>query len=89
LRGLAEWPSLSFIAEEAEKVFGKETKNARNVALYLSHRFSGRSLAEIGNYFGGISPSAVSQHTRRFEERLQRDQKLTKQIDKFKKIFSE
>ena len=89
LRELAKWPRLSFIVEEAEKVFGKGTKNARNAALYLAHRFSGRSLGEIGNYFGGIGPSAVSQHTRRFEDRLKRDQKLSQQLDKLKKTFSE
>ena len=89
LRGLAEWPRLSSIVDKAENVFGKETKNARDAALYLSHRFSGRSLGEIGNYFGGIGPSAVSQHTRRFEERLKEDHKLSQQISKLKKIFSE
>jgi len=89
LRELAEWPSLSSIVAEAEKVFGKGTKNVRNAALYLSHCLSGCSLGEIGKYFGGIGPSAVSQHTRRFEEKLKRDQKLSKQIDKLKKIFSE
>jgi REP element-mobilizing transposase RayT len=89
LRELTKWPRLPYIVEEAEKVFGKEAKNARNAALYLAHRFSGCSLGEIGNYFGGIGPSAVSQHTRRFEQKLRGDKKLAQEIDKLKKILSE
>jgi hypothetical protein len=76
LRQLSKWPELSSIEREAESVFGKGADESRRVALYLSHRLSGQLLGEIGRHFGGIGPSAVSQNTRRLEERLKEDPKL-------------
>jgi chromosomal replication initiation ATPase DnaA len=77
------------IEKEAEGLFGNEADESRRVALYLSHRLSGESLGEIGRYFGGIGSSAVSQNTRRLQERLKEDPKLTEKVDKLKRILSE
>jgi chromosomal replication initiation ATPase DnaA len=57
--------------------------------MYLSHRLSGRTLGEIGEFFEGISPSGVSQNTRRFEEILKGDKKLSEKVLKLKEIFSQ
>jgi chromosomal replication initiation ATPase DnaA len=77
------------IEKEAERLFGKRPDESRSVALYLSHRLSGQSLGEIGRHFGGIGPSAVSQNTRRLQERLRRDDELSGKVNQLKKILSE
>jgi hypothetical protein len=84
-------PILSFqsIEREAASVFGKGADESRRVALYLSHRLSGRSLGEIGRHFGGIGPSGVSQNTWRLEERLKVDTKLLERVNQLKRILSE
>ncbi len=88
LRRLARWPDLSMILKETEKVFGSGTAESRRVALYLSHRLSGVSLREIGKFFGGIGPSAVTQNTRRFGDQLSKDQGMSKRVDRLKKTLS-
>jgi hypothetical protein len=89
LRQLSKWPELLSIQREAERLFGKKADESRRVALYLSHRLSGQSLGEIGSHFGGIGPSAVSQNTRRLEERLKGDAKLSEKVNQLKRILSE
>jgi hypothetical protein len=89
LRQLSKWPGLLSIQREAERLFGKRAEESRRVALYLSHRLSGQSLGEIGSHFGGIGPSAVSQNTRRLEERLKGDAKLSEKVNQLKRILSE
>jgi hypothetical protein len=46
-------------------------------------------LGEIGSHFKGIGPSAVSQNTRRLEERLKGDAKLSEKVHQLKRILSE
>jgi chromosomal replication initiation ATPase DnaA len=77
------------IEREAESLFGKNRDESRRVALYLSHRLSGEPLGEIGKHFGGIGPSAVSQNTRRLEERLNDDPRLSEKVHRLKRILSE
>ena len=89
LRKLSFWPELSSIVKESERVFGRGTIESRRMALYLSHQLSGLSLGEIGKHFGGISSSGVSQNSRRFEERLQDDRKLSEKVKKVKEILSQ
>jgi putative transposase len=89
LRKLSSWPDLSSIVRESERVFGRGTKESRRVALYLSHRLSGLSLEEIGEYFGGIGPSAVTQNTRRLETILEQDKRLLGEVKNLQNILSE
>ena len=89
LRQLSKWPGLLSIQREAESLFGKRADESRRVALYLSHRLSGQSLGEIGSHFGGLDPSAVSQNTRRLEERLKGDAKLLEKVNQLRRILSE
>ncbi len=89
LRELSSWPDLSSIVRASEALFGKGTVESRRVSLYLSHQLSGLSLGEIGEYFGGIGPSAVSQNSRRLQAVLDRDKKFFAEIQNLKKILSE
>ena len=89
LRKLSSWPDLSSIIRESERVIGKGRIESRRVALYLSHRLSGLSLREIGQYFGGIGPSAVTENTRRLEAILDQDKGFLAEVQNLKKILSE
>ena len=71
--------SLPKILKEAEAFFQGDRTLARKAALYLCHRFSGRTLKEIGHYFG-IGESAVSQASRRFEGRLEQERVLREKV---------
>ncbi len=51
----------------------------RNIAIWLARRLSGKTLAEIGTYFGGITPQAASQATDKTEE----NRKLKKISEKY------
>jgi chromosomal replication initiation ATPase DnaA len=77
------------IQREAERLFGKRANESRRVALYLCHPLNGQSLGEIGRHFKGIGPSAVSQNTRRLEERLKGDAKLSEKVYHLKRALSE
>ncbi|GBE00513.1 chromosomal replication initiator protein DnaA [bacterium BMS3Abin07] len=52
---------------------------SRKASLYLCHRYSRKTLKEIGSYFG-IGESAVSQASHRFKRKLDKDRKLSKKI---------
>ena len=69
------------IAERVRLEFQDKPEHARKVAIYLSHRFSGLSLKEIGKHFG-IRESAVSQASRRFESALSGNARLRKKVKK-------
>ena len=46
------------------------------------------SNAEIGNYFGGITYSAVTKIGTRFKERMRGDENLKREIEDFEKNLS-
>lgn len=89
IKKFSSGPDLNTIFRRTEEFFGEGTLLSRKVGLYLSHRLSGFPLGEIGKFFGGISPSAVSQNTRRFENLLQADSKLSKEVDRLKSELSQ
>jgi hypothetical protein len=84
IRNLEKRPDLSLILHECEKGFGKAPLESRRMALYLSHHLSGLSLRKIGEFFGGVSISAVSQNSRRQEKRLEEDAELSKTMGRLK-----
>jgi len=81
LKKMASPPSLPFIREKCDTVFGNGAILSRRVALYLCHRFSGLPLGEIGKFFGGISPSAVSQNSRRVRVCFEEEPELSKKVE--------
>ena len=89
LKKLSLRPDLGTILKESEKRFGRGVIESRRVAMYLSHRLSGRLLGEIGDFFSGISPSGVSQNTCRLEKALERDKNLSQEVLSLKKKLSQ
>jgi hypothetical protein len=81
LRALSEKPEIADIVQAVELVFAKQAKLARNVALYLCHHFSGKTLKNTGKHFG-IGESAVSQASQRMAAKINKDKKLKRQIQK-------
>ena len=67
------------IIEEAGKELRDKPELAQKAAIYLSHRYSGRSLREIGKRFA-IGESAVSQASQRFESALKESRALRKMV---------
>jgi putative transposase len=75
------------IAEGVRLEFQDNPEHTRKVAIYLSHRFSGLSLKEIGKQFG-IGESAVSQASRRFQSTLSENARLRKKVAKVKEALN-
>ncbi len=71
--------SIKEIIREVEGVLEKNEVLSKKASIYLCHRYSGRTLREIGRHFG-IGESAVSQTSKRFSMLLDRDKKLNKKI---------
>ena len=69
------------ITEKVRLEFQDMPEHIRNVAIHLSHKFSGLSLKEIGKGFG-IRESAVSQASRRFESAISEKARLRKKVEK-------
>jgi len=84
LKGLVSRPSLDKIAKETRRVMGGNHPFYKMVSVYVSHRYSGLSLKEIGRYYS-MHGSAVSQASRRMEQRLNKDRKLRNIIDHIEK----
>jgi hypothetical protein len=87
LRAMGKKPDISFIKGACEKVFKRDSLESRRMALYLSHRISGLSLKEVGEHFGGISISAVSQNSLRQEKRFRDNPELLKTMMKLKETI--
>lgn len=84
LRAMGRKPEISFIKGACEKVLRESSLESRRMALYLSHRISGLSLKEVGEHFGGISISAVSQNSLRQEKRFKDNPELLKTMERLK-----
>ncbi len=81
LTELSRRKTLKEIHAVVEAEFDNNQQMARKAALYICHRYSGRKLKEIGEYFS-VGESAVSQTSRRFSAMLVKDKKLQKRIEK-------
>ena len=84
IKEILRGPSVEEIKKTTVQVLEKEHTLNKKVCIYLSHRYSGMRLEEIGGCFG-MKGSAVSQLSRRFEERVKGDKELTRMLDKIKK----
>ncbi|MBI5409586.1 MAG: transposase [Nitrospirae bacterium] len=80
IRELKTTSDINELCEAIDSLIDADPALSRNVSLYLCHKYSGRALKEIGNYFG-IKESAVSQSSIRFSHKLDKDKKLKKRVD--------
>jgi len=79
LAELKRGPSYEEIWNRVRKVIDDDQVLAKKAALYISHRYSGRPLREIGRKCG-ISESGVSQASCRFRKVLEDNRTLEKKV---------
>lgn len=84
LKELVEKASMQDICDEVESVFGKESALGRNVKMFLSQRYTGEKLKDIGIHFG-IGESGASQASRRINNKMRSDKKLRRKITQIEK----
>ncbi|VAX29100.1 FIG00679443: hypothetical protein, partial [hydrothermal vent metagenome] len=80
LAELSTGPTIEEISNEVKVVLQENAALSRKASIYLCHRYSGKTLKEIGTYFG-IGESAVSQASHRFKLTSDNDRKLRKKIN--------
>jgi putative transposase len=81
VREIKSGPSFAEIRESVKVVMGENERDFKKTALFISHRFSGKSLREIGKEYG-ISESGVSQASSRFGKTMDSDRSLAKKVQK-------
>lgn len=79
LRRLAPRPAFEEIKIVVGSVFRRNEALIRPVSLYFSHKYSGKTLKEIGDHFG-IGESGVSQASRRLIQSLDENLNLRKKV---------
>ncbi len=87
LKALVEKASMQDIFDEVESVFGKEPALGRNVKMFLSQRYTGEKLKDIGTHFG-IGESGVSQASRRVNDKIRKEKKFRRKIRKVEKYLN-
>ncbi len=88
LRQMTNRPGLDDIEHVIDSVLQSDEKLARQVKLYLCHRYSGKRLREIGDRFG-VSESGVTQASQRIRIKQQNNRKLRKLVtNALKKLLS-
>lgn len=75
------------IENAVNKVFGTDKRLARQVKLYLSHRYTGLKLKEIGQWYR-IGQSGVTQASRRVQNRIDMDRKFKRTVLKAKRFVN-
>jgi len=80
LSRLLPGPSPKAIRKAVEERYPTDRRKARRISIYLCHRYSGCTLAEIGAEFG-IGLSAVTQMSRRVAEAVGEDQSLRESVE--------
>ncbi len=71
--------SLEAIIKTVEQEFRDRQDIIRKAAIYISHRYSGRTLREIGQRFG-VGESAVAQASSRFEAEFRKNRLLKRMV---------
>ena len=85
VRQLRPRPSVQRIMETVEGILGKEDVWLRDISIWFCHRYTGKTLKEIGEVHGGVRVSAVSQVIGRLYRRMGVDKKLEQNISKIDK----
>jgi putative transposase len=87
LRQLSIRPSLEEIVTAVDTVLGTDKKLARQVGMYLCHRYSGERVREIGKLYK-VSESAITEAARTFPRKMDKNEKLLEEIQKIKAMLN-
>ncbi len=82
--------ALQAIAEELQirKEDISKDREARKIAIFIIKKHTGITNRMIGEYFGGLSYSAISKVVERFEGQMKRQRKLHKKVVKIERKVS-
>ncbi len=75
---------IDIVASEFKILPDDVTKNnseSRNIAIYLTKKFTSIDNKQLGDLFGGLSYSAVSKVNQRFTEKLKKDKRLRRRVE--------
>jgi putative transposase len=94
---LLEYPQIDEVVKGVAQAFkidegvilakGSRANTARRVALFLAQRYTGLSNGVIGEFFGGIHYSAVSQACGRLREEMISDRRLSRLVHDLESHF--
>jgi REP element-mobilizing transposase RayT len=84
IRTLKTRPSVKEIIRKVKAALPDNEKRARQVCIYLCHRYSGLTLRELGGHFN-VGESAISEASRRFRIRLEKDSSLQAIVEKLRR----
>lgn len=68
--------------------FGNDSGDKRKVVIYMMKKHTGATNRQIGEYFGGLSYSAVAKIYERFARRLKEDARLRRVVEKIERQLS-
>ncbi len=81
LRQFKANPGPQEIIEAVNAVMGRNKKQARQVAMYLCHKYSGRKLREIGEVFT-VGETAIAEARRLLSRKMEKDDELKAEVEK-------
>jgi len=80
-------PEPEEILKAVTAVIGANEKLARQIGMYLCHKYSGKKLREIGNLFG-VGETAIAEARRLLSRKLEKDKQLCKEVEKVEVILA-
>lgn len=83
IRQFKAFPEVSEIVKAAASVMRGNDKLARQVGMYLSHKYSGKKLREIGELFG-VGETAIAEARRLLSKKMEQDKKLNEAVEQVK-----
>lgn len=81
---LRKRPSLSDIIAKVKETV-KDKRCSRKIAIYLSRKYTAKTLNEIADFYGNIGDTGVSQLCLRLEQKRKKDQQLNSLISRLEK----
>jgi hypothetical protein len=75
LRKFMPFPSTADILRAVNAVMGENIKQARQVGMYLCHKYSGENLRELGALFN-VGVSAITEASRLLTKKMEKDKAL-------------
>lgn len=84
LRQFKTNPETETIIEAVKAVIGQNEKKARQVAMYLCHKYSGLKLREIGKVFT-VGETAIAEARRLLSRKIDEDKELRAEVEKVRR----
>ena len=79
-RHVSTLPEFSDVPPETLRHRGRHGNEARSAAIYLSRKLTDAGGRQIGAYFGGVGPSAVSNTARQVQQDRKQSRRLNAQL---------